>query len=282
MLINCKISGFSDEIGSNVDRQLALLKNLGTGYVEFRSGDGKNISDYTLEEVLVLKKRLDEAVIAVSAVASSIGKIGIEENFEPHFEKFKHMVKVAGLLNSPYIRVFSFYLPEKSNPAQFREKVMERMKALVDYAAEKNVVLLHENEKGIYGENAVFCYDLFKTISSEYFRCTFDFANFVQSGQDTLEAYEILEPYITYIHVKDALWDDGKIVLAGKGDGHIEEILKRLDKRSFTGFLSLEPHVAGLEAPKSLQYEGDETTEQIRREYAWRAAHRSLIELLAT
>ena len=282
MLFNCKISGFSDEVDSNVDRQLALMKSLGVGYVEFRSGDGKNISDYTLEEAQILKKRLDEAGISVSAIGSPIGKIGIEEDFESHFKKFKHVVKVAELLNSPYIRIFSFYLPENSNPAQFRERVIERIKAMVEYAAEKKVVLLHENEKGIYGENAVFCYDLFKTISSEYLRCTFDFANFVQSGQDTLEAYEILEPYITYIHIKDALWNDGKVVPAGKGDGHVEEILRRLDKKGFTGFLSLEPHMAGSEASKSLEYERDETMGQIRRENAWRAAHGSLLELLAT
>ena len=47
------------------------------------------------------------------------------------------------------------------------------------------------------------------------FQCTFDFANFVQCRQDTLEAYDMLKPYISYIHVKDAMWEDGMVVPAG-------------------------------------------------------------------
>ena len=63
------------------------------------------------------------------------------------------------------------------------------------------------------------------------FQCTFDFANFVQCRQDTLEAYDMLKPYISYIHVKDAMWEDGMVVPAGMGDGHVAEILKNWIKR---------------------------------------------------
>ena len=50
ILKNCVITGFADEIDANVDKQLALLKQLGITYVEFRSGDGINVADYTLEQ----------------------------------------------------------------------------------------------------------------------------------------------------------------------------------------------------------------------------------------
>ena len=74
----------------------------------------------------------------------------------------------------------------------------------------------------------------------------FDFANFVQCGQDTLEAYEMLKSYIAYIHVKDALKSDQSVVPAGYGDGNVAVILMRLSASGFDGFLSLEPHLLSL------------------------------------
>ena len=43
--------------------------------------------------------------------------------------------------------------------------------------------------------------------------------------QDTLEAYEMMKPYVEYIHIKDARWDDASVVPPGTGDGHVAEIL---------------------------------------------------------
>ena len=77
----------------------------------------------------------------------------------------------------------------------------------------------------------------------DHFKAIFDFANFVQAGQDTLEAYELLKDYIEYIHVKDARMTDGKVMPAGYGDGHVKEILYKLFENGFDGFLSLEPHL---------------------------------------
>ena len=50
ILKNNRISCFADEIDSSIEKQIALLKELGIGFVEFRSGDGKGIASYTLEE----------------------------------------------------------------------------------------------------------------------------------------------------------------------------------------------------------------------------------------
>ena len=36
-----------------------------------------------------------------------------------------------------------------------------------------------------------------------------------------LEAYEMLKPYIEYVHVKDARMADGEVVPAGTGDGQL-------------------------------------------------------------
>ncbi len=253
MLEHAVISGFADEIDGNTDRQIAVLEKLGIGCVEFRSGDGKGVADYTLEEAKQLKEKLDAHGLSVSAVGSPIGKINITDPFEPHLEKLRHVAQLAHIWDTPYIRMFSFFIPEGQEPETYRDEVMRRMEAMVACARREEVVLLHENEKDIYGDTASRCLDLMKNFYGEHFRCTFDFANFVQCRQDTMEAYEMLKPYIEYVHIKDAVWDTGEVVPAGQGDGKVEAILGLLDQTGYRGYLSLEPHLAEFQGLKELE-----------------------------
>lgn len=151
---------------------------------------------------------------------------------------------MADIFETPYIRMFSFYIPENYAAADCRSEVLFRMEAMVAEAAHNNITLLHENEKGIYGDNASRCLDLMQQFAGKHFSCTFDFANFIQCGQDPSEAYEMLSPYISYVHVKDALFATGEVVPAGTGDGHLPKIFQKLDASGYHGFLSLEPHLA--------------------------------------
>jgi len=227
----------------------------------------------------MLMRRLSANGIRISAVGSPIGKIDITQDFEPHFETYRHIVELAGILDTSFIRMFSFFMPEGEEPAEFRDEVMRRTDRMVEYAAGRNVVLLHENEKGIYGDSAARCLDLMKLFYGDHFRCTFDFANFVQCGQDTMEAYEMLRPYISYIHVKDALRENGEVVPAGTGDGNVAEILNRLNEEGYAGFLSLEPHLADFAGLKSLEKEVKERG-RTDGEEAFCTAYRALEKLL--
>ena len=244
ILKKCPISCFADEIDSSVEKQMALMEELGIGWVEFRSGDGKGVADYTEAEAEALMRRLEGKKIGVSAVGSPIGKISITDDFEPHLESLAHIAELAKIWNTPYIRCFSFFIPEGEKPEKFRDEVFRRMDRMVELAARKNLTLLHENEKEIYGDMAPRCLELMEKFGGENLKATFDFANFVQCGQDTLEAWDMLKEYVAYVHVKDALFDGGRVVPVGQGDGNVKEILTRLDQEGFQGFLSLEPHLA--------------------------------------
>lgn len=254
MLENTVITGFADEIHTDIQVQVKLLHELGIKFIEFRSANGKNVAEYTLEEAKEIKKYLKENDIRISAIGSPIGKIGITEDFAPHFENFKKVVELAKLFETPYIRMFSFFIPKGENPDTYREEVFKRIERMIEYAGSRQVVLLHENEKDIYGDTADRCYELFKAFYGDHFKCTFDFANFVQCRQDTLKAYELLKPYIEYVHIKDALFENGEVVPAGEGDGNVLQILKSLDREGYGGFLSLEPHLADFAGLKNLEH----------------------------
>jgi sugar phosphate isomerase/epimerase len=79
-------------------------------------------------------------------------------------------------------------------------------------------------------------------VNSPKLRSAFDFANFVQCGEDPRDNWPALKPYVAHIHIKDAR-TGGQVVPAGQGDGHIPEILKQAWDGGYRGFLTLEPHL---------------------------------------
>lgn len=273
------LTGFADEIAPELDIQMQVLEKLNMNHIEMRGVEGRSFVEYTEAEAREIKKRLDDRGFSLSAIGSPIGKIRISEKFEPHMELFRHTVELAHIMDTPNIRMFSFYGPEGGSPMAYREKVMEQLGQFADYAASNDVVLLHENEKGIYGEMAEGCLDIMKQFYGAHFKAVFDFANFVQARQDTLEAYELLKPYIAYIHVKDARWEDGSVVPAGFGDGNVELILKRLKESGYGGYLSLEPHLSNFTGFSALE-KGGKPGGKLSGEEAFTLAHDSLLKLL--
>lgn len=250
-MLNYKISGFSDEIDAMIDKQFEHLQKLGIEYFEPRGVDGVNISDLTDEQCDTLLAKMNKYGIKVSSIGSPIGKIGINDDFEAHKAKLIRTIEIAKKLGAKYIRIFSFFIPKGENPADYRDEVMHRMKEMCKIAEEMDIMLLHENEKDIYGDIAERCLDILETVNSKNLRAVFDPANFVQCGQKTYpDAYEMLKPYIEYMHIKDAL-TNGDVVPAGMGEGCVYDILRALSDADYTGFLSLEPHLgsfAGLDA----------------------------------
>ena len=94
------ISGFSDEICPEFREQLRCVKEWNVNYIEIRGVDGKNISSYTPEEAIKIKETLDEYGVKISSIGSPIGKIGIEDDFAPHFESFKITCELCKILDT--------------------------------------------------------------------------------------------------------------------------------------------------------------------------------------
>ena len=275
---NFTISGFSDEISAEIAVQFEVLNKLGIKYFEPRGVNGENISSLSEEKIIALKKQMDKSGIKVSSIGSPIGKIKIDDPFEPHFEVFKNTVKAAKILGTKYIRIFSFFIPKDEDVRKYRSEVFARLEKFLNYAKENDIILLHENEKEIYGEKGAECLDIMETLGCENFRAVFDPANFVQSGEDTKECYEMLEPHIEYMHIKDAVGD--RVVPSGYGDGNVEYILSQLSKKDKKFFLSLEPHLGSFQGLADLEL--DDKMEKLPQggEGTFTLAHTALMEIL--
>lgn len=240
------LSGFGDEIDDDPAIQMAVLQALGANHIEVRSAWGTNIVEMSSEQLKSLKVLLDGHAMKASAIASPIGKVDVGLPVEHELERLDRAITAAKVLGTDYIRIFSFYYPAGATPESVRANVLERMSALAARAQQAGVILLHENEKGIYGDTPDRVLDIMESVSSPALKVAWDAANFVQVGvRPFAEGYAKLRPYLEYLQIKDALLSDGKVVPAGEGDGDVLQTIQALHDDGFTGFASLEPHLTG-------------------------------------
>ena len=262
------LSAFADESSGIFTEQIDAVKRNNITHIEVRRFDKLGIQKHDLQTIRETKKIADDAGVAFSAVGSPLGKCQIDGDMEEQQEMCKHLIEIAHILETPYIRMFSFWLPRDEEVEPYRQQVIDNLGALVDIATGTGVMLAHENEKHIYGETARRCLDLYETFyPSGAFNGIFDFANFIQAGENPLtDCWPLLKNYTEYFHIKDALLADGKVVPPGEGDGSLKEILGEALANGYDSFMTLEPHLG----------ESYGSTAEARFDCAAQALHRCL------
>jgi sugar phosphate isomerase/epimerase len=247
--VSWTLSGFGDEIDPDPNVQVAVLQALGASHIEVRSAWGVNIVDLDGEQLDSLAGVLRARGMAVSAIASPVGKVDVALPVGHEVERLERAVAAARALDAPFIRIFSFYRAEGLAPAGIRDAVLERMSALAAVAERAGVTLVHENEKDIYGDVPERVLDIVESVGSERLRVAWDNANYVQVGvRPYTDGYRMLRDHIVYLQVKDALAATAEVVPAGEGDGELPETLSALRDDGYAGFASLEPHLADVHA----------------------------------
>lgn len=244
------LSAFADEISPDPQRQMDCLQSNGIRYVELRGVWGQNVMTLSNEQVDSLKKQFADRGFGVSCIASPIGKVRLDEDYRKHFELFKRAVDLAEAFGTRYIRIFSYYPPAGKDIADFRAQVIDRLNEKVDYVSNRNVTLVLENEKDLYGALPERCVYLFAAVRSKKLVAAFDPANFV--NMDVPDIYHTcwlpLRSFVGYFHIKDFRYGESEAAVpAGEGDGDIPAILRDAAADGYDGFLALEPHLAKAE-----------------------------------
>jgi sugar phosphate isomerase/epimerase len=254
------ISAFGDEIAPGLEEQIAVLKEHGVEALELRTAWGVNVVDLGADELERARGLLNAAGIAVSAIASPVGKAAIDGDFDVEMARLRAALDAAKRLETGRIRVFSFFIPDGRH-SDFRDEVLRRMSAFANEAAARGLVLVHENESYIYGDDAVHCSDLVESVGSPALRIAFDPANFVQVGVRPFDdAWPLLSRHVAHFHVKDAVPVDrdgmdpypahvpelqlmASVRPAGEGEGQLGQLLRELEGQDYRGYLVIEPHL---------------------------------------
>ena len=244
-----KLCAFADEASVELQGQIEALKRNGISMLEIRGVDGENIKDISTKKLYEIKNELDKNQIKVWSIGSPCGKNDPCDNFDKQLDYFKHVCEAAQILGAERIRMFSFFSKDE-------KIVLDRLESFVK-ATPNKIILCHENEKGIFGDDYQSCEKIHKAIPE--IRAVFDPANFVQCDVDTKEAWAVLNKYVDYMHIKDAL-KDKRVVRAGYGIGNLEYLIKEYSKMGGS-VLTLEPHL--MEFHGLSQLENGESVSQI-------------------
>ncbi len=239
------ISAFADEISPDLDQQMATCEELGIYCIDVRQIDGKNVSKMTVEEARAYRRRMDDRGFICPCLGTPIGKQRLDQDFEEHLDLLKHCFDLAHAFGTRRLRVFSFYPPEGGDFSGRREEVMDRMRRMCKAAAEADMLLLHENEKRIFGARPAGVLDLYGALDPAVFKLVFDPANYVEEEiRPFAEAWQQgLAEKTYYLHVKDKVPGQPGCVPAGHGEGDFDVLFSDLEQRRWSGFMTLEPHM---------------------------------------
>ena len=244
------LSAFADEAGSTLEEQIAALKRNDITYIEPRNINGKPILKLTNEELAEVKAQLDANGIKVNSLGSPIGKYPINEPFEIHLNDFMRAIEVCKLLGTDKMRMFSFFV-EQSELEKYRDEVIYRLTEMTKIAKEHGILLCHENESDIYGQNPAEMRDLMLNVPGLY--GIFDPANYRMNNCDVIDGINATLINLAYLHIKDAIYESQIIVSAGDGEGKIAEVIDMVNEHTDKPiYLTLEPHLFLFDAYKAI------------------------------
>lgn len=236
-----RLSAFADEASVSLEGQIEALKRNNISMLEIRGVDGENIKDISPKKIKEIHSRLQDNGIQVWSIGSPAGKNKPSDSFETQLDSFKRLCEYAQELQCQRIRMFSFFSKDESEVFDCLGRMCE--------VAPDNIIMCHENEKGIFGDDFESCVRIHKAFPS--IKAVFDPANFVQCDVDTLKAWEALSPYVDYMHIKDAL-KDKRVVRAGHGIGNLEKLITMYAQQGGQ-VLTLEPHLMEFTGLKDLE-----------------------------
>ena len=249
------LSGFADEVSSNIEDQIRVTKELGWNAIEARSIGESNIHDISDADFENVCKALLDNGIHINCFGSTIANWSkkISDPFEISLQEVERTISRMQRLNVKLVRIMSYSRCPGSE--QYAEERFRRLKVICDKFLEAGITPLHENCMNYGGMSWMHTLELIDNISG--LRLVFDTGNPVISKdysktedrkQDSLEFFKKIHEHVEHIHIKDVFLDGDKecFVFPGEGDAKIVDILKELKHMNYNGGISIEPHMASV------------------------------------
>ncbi len=148
--------------------------------------------------------------------------------------------KLAQQINAPYIRVLAD-LEAAPNGEVDDAYVAEQLKKLAPIAAQYDVTLLVETN-GVYSDTHRLR-ALLDSVNSHKIAALWDMHHpYRFAGESPEQTVANLGELIKYVHIKDSVMENGKVVykMMGEGDLPIQKMIEALQSIQYTGYVSLE------------------------------------------
>lgn len=261
-----RLTGIGDEASADLEGQIAAVRALGWSALELRTVNGTAMADLAPAAFRGLVGRLRDARVDVVCLASRIGNWArpVTGSFGDDLAELETLAQQCAALRCPYVRIMS-YPNDGLTEAEWARRVLDRMSRLTRLAEQAGITLVHENCAGWASDRADRMVRLVEDTGSPALRLLFDTGNGVPHGYDACELLKKVLPYVAHVHVKDAVRAGGETVytLPGEGRAGVAACLRLLRESGYSGWLSLEPHLA-VRPHEGLRAQGDASSLFVR------------------
>jgi len=221
---------------------LSTAKDLGYNAIEVR-GISKEMhapaaKPFLPEHLEATKEKLAKLGLGICCFTTGV-RLNEDYKIEAHMRAGKEYIDLAQKMQTPYVRVMADSGPEPGQVAL--EKVAERLAEIAQYAGERGITILVENN-GVFAESQKML-ELMKAVNSPYAAVLWDINHPVRNfGESAETTWNTLKDYIRYLHIKDSVATPHKTEyrMIGNGDLPIKEVVEILKASGFDGYLSLE------------------------------------------
>ncbi len=240
------IALITDEITQNFDECLAFAIKHELSALEFRTMNDTAIHLIDDDTLKYWKLKLDENNIKTCCIAGSFYKCEpLKHLIEDELKKLKRLCEQADILDTKYIRGFTFFSNE--NNTMSAKEIAPYFEKPIEILKQYNKILLLEADPSVNTPTHACLAECIKEINSEYVGAIFDPGNSIYAQppeQPYPTAYEKIKPYIKHIHIKDSIYvkNETYCVKVGTGEVGYAELLKAVLNDGYSGYFSMETH----------------------------------------
>jgi sugar phosphate isomerase/epimerase len=204
-------------------------------------------------EISKISERLRKTDLEISNINTfmlkAIGDIWhpswIEKDPKERKKRIEHTIKSLNMAAKLKCRSISTEpggpIPAGTNRNKALSWFKEGIEKVLPLAKKLNIYLLIEPEPNLLIENSEEFLEFHRMINSEYLGLNFDIGHFYCVGEDPIDAFYKLKPFIRHIHLEDiSASRKHKHLLPGKGDIPLKQILNIFIKENYSGWVTVE------------------------------------------
>jgi sugar phosphate isomerase/epimerase len=259
-----QLTGIADEAGAALDVQIAAHQKLGWKTIESRmveldgvKGNLHEVPDAIFDKVC---EQLAAANMGVCGFGSLIGNWAkpITGDFSVTEAEIARAIPRMQRLGAKLIRVMSYAVCKNEDGSdaeeQFAPERIRRMNEIKKRFDDAGLTMVHENCMNWGGMSVDHVHRINEAVPG--MKWVLDTGNPVfiadrsrpGQKQDSWAMYQAIKPNMVHVHVKDGRWvaakNDAEYTYPGEGEGQTDRIMEDLVKTGYSGFISIEPHVA--------------------------------------
>ena len=248
------LSGLADEAANELVGQIKAQKTLDWEALELRLIDGQQVCSPVLTDVAFAQAMtaIEAAGLRVSSFASAIGNWSrpITGDFNVDLTDLRTLIPRLHRAKTRWVRTMS-WMQAGTSENEWRQEGLRRYREMAKIAADHDIVLLHENCEGWGGSSALNARRFMEELNHPNVGYLFDIGNTVAYGQDPLEFYHTIRPFIHYVHIKDCQaagpgTKSQAFTFPGQGSAQVRLILQDLIATGYRAGATIEPHVANI------------------------------------